>query len=279
MATTILRPLAITCLTSGFFLLGADCSAQTTSGELTLLPELQQAFVAQIPAQRPKRQIGNLIAIEEVDHKANFKKLYADERMVFTVLDSGLIGASGTTVYRNGSSAGMSRGISLCGLVILVSESASTTETSITTLLPIGKMFVPFGVNSSTDFNSRYRASSFTTSTPGLCLPTPGADFTYTVEGELTIKTSGLFGRTTNVHRTSKSLCKVASSPMAAASLNPTLQGEALAVSCEVEVQPGKKRTADYVYLIDSQFYLTTKTADDWQITSIQYPEIVYEHP
>ena len=170
--------------------------------------------------------------------------------------------------------------LSLCGFIALLTESASTTDTSTTTAIPIAKQFVPFGIKSSVDFSRRFRLISFDASVPSVCNPVPGTEFTYKTETEYTIKTVGRFlgARTNTGRRTDAGVCKVSKDIEPAAKINPALQGQALVVNCETETGAGRKDSSKRVFLRDAGYYLTIEeTLGGMQRTSYQYSDISYQ--
>lgn len=266
-------------LTAALCLTVLASEAQTPGADLTVPAELQSILAAHAPTGMPTRLLAGYTSVEELDHKTNLSKIYVDSTAEFLRLESGLTGALGTTVYRNGAAKGAGRGANLCGLMTVLSESQSTTDTSSAAVIPMGKLFVPFGVKSSVDFSNRYRLMKLDASIPSVCKPAEGEAFSFQFEAEHTMKTSGLFGGTKVIRRASKSKCKVAGEAIPASKINSSLQGDALLVSCESEDQNEKKSTEEYVYLKDSAFYLMTSRVDEWQRSKIQYTAAPYAAP
>ncbi len=249
-------------------------TTQAQGDEFTLTPELVEKLKAHAPKQRAA-VLARYASEQEIDHKGNFgKKVYADIRAEFVVLESGLIGARGTTALRSSQSAGGGRSLNLCGLLIVASESSTTSDTSVTTVIPIGNLFVPLGIKSSVDFNNRQRLLSLDTVAASLCDPSPGAQFAYSIEGEFTIKTSGMFGRTNTGRRVGKVSCQVGAEPLAASAIHPALKGDYLPVSCETENPDGKKVRTAYAFLRDVRHYLSLEQVDEWQTVRTRYLDI-----
>lgn len=257
----------------------ASILAQAVELEFSVPAGLQSKIVEHASAAVPLRALAGYTSVEELDHKTNFSKIYIDSNVELLRQESGLTGGSASTVYRNGAAKALGRGMNLCGLATVLSESQSTTDTSATSAIPIGKLFVPFGVKSSIDFSNRYRLSSLEASIPSLCKPVAGEEFSFKFEAEHTMKTSGLFGGTKLIRRSAHSKCKVAAEAISAKQVHPSLQGEALLVSCESEDQNNKNSTEEYVYLKDSAFYLLTGRVDEWQRSKIQYLAVPYAAP
>lgn len=253
--------------------------AQDT-GEFAVPPDIQEKMVAHAKTERPVQSLASYAAVLEIDNKGNFgKKEYVDVRRDLLRLDNGLIGTVGSSAFRSGKAQGNGQELSLCGFIALLTESASTTDTSTTTAIPIAKVFVPFGIKSSVDFSRRFRLVSFDASIPSVCNPAPGSEFAYKAESEFTIKTVGRFlgARTSTGRRTDAGTCRVSKEAEPAAKINPTLQGEALIVDCETETGAGRKDSSKRVFLRDAGYYLTIdETLGGVQHTSYQYSEVSY---
>src|SRR5437870_9782006 len=147
MTTHLLRNAHVATVAAGVTLLSL-ATAQSAEDDFGLPLELQTKVVAHVAPQRPSRTLQRVTVTQEIDHKTNFGKMYADSRAEFVVLEDGLIGSSSSTVFRSGKGGGNARGVSLCGFIPLLSESSSTSNTSTTTALPAGKLFIPFGIKS-----------------------------------------------------------------------------------------------------------------------------------
>ncbi|MCV2358247.1 hypothetical protein LNV08_04595 [Paucibacter sp. TC2R-5] len=250
--------------------------AQSAEPEITVSAELQAQLKAHASNDIPMRPLAGYTVVEEIDHKTNLSKIYVDSVAQLLLLENGLTGASSKTIYRSGAAQGVGRGMSVCGLITVLSESQSSTDTSSTSILPIGKLFIPFGIKSSVDFANRYRLTKLESSYPSLCNPSVGQEFNYKFLYELTMKTSGIFGGTKVFERSSYAKCKVGNESVPANKLHESLQGEALLVACEAEDQDGKKNSADYFFLKDSAYYLMTSRVDDWQRSKLSYTAIPY---
>jgi len=273
------RPKHLHLILLGAVLLVLASKARSADMELVLSPELQARILAQVPQGKAARTIERFSATHEIDHKANFSKTYADEKSIITVLEDGLTGMTGSTAFRSSSSKGAGRGMSLCGLVPLLVESGSNVDTSVISVVPAGKAFLPFSIKSDIDVSNRAKLSTFEASIPSLCSPAPGSEFSYKTETAVQFKTSGLFGRTNDFQRIESTSCKVAATTSPASQLNASLTGDYWAVSCQITPKTGSPRQADYAYLPDAKFYLPLYLKDEWQSTKISYSEFVYATP
>jgi hypothetical protein len=255
---------------------GGGSPSTTQDAEFALPPEVQQAIAAHARAGKPVQPLASYVAVAEIDNKGNFgKKVHVDERRTLTRLDSGLVGIVGDSRFRDGSSQGSGRELTLCGLIPLLRETSSTTETSGTTMVPAGKVFVPFGLKSRTDFNNRFRVVAFEASVSSLCDPAPGTTFTYRTETEFTTRFAGQFlgPRTNTGRRITTATCRVSPSAEPAGKINPALKGEALGVTCETEAQAGAKSSSRHVFLREAGYYLLIEQRERMQDTSYQYSQ------
>ena len=256
----------------------ATAAAPTGEGsEFALPPEVRQAIVAHARAGKVAQPLASYVAVAEIDHKGNFgKKVHVDERRTLTRLDNGLTGVVGSSMFRDGKSQGSGRELTLCGLIPLLRETSSTTETNTVSVVPSGNVFVPFGVKSRTDFSNRFRVVAFQASIPSLCDPAPGSTFTYRTETEFTIRSTGQFlgARTNTGRRVATATCRVSPAAEPASKINPALKGEALSVTCETEMQAGAKSSSRHVFLREAGYYLTIEQKEGMQNTSYQYSQV-----
>jgi hypothetical protein len=250
--------------------------AQAQEDQFLLAPEVLQQMAAQVPGQRPSRPIAGYTAIEEIDHKTNFNKVYVDVKRQFFVLENGLLGSESVSAFREQESQGSTRGVSLCGLIGLIAESASTMQNTVP--LVVGKFFLPNGLKSTVDFNNRMRLVGFDASVPSVCAPMPGSQFTYRAEAEVTRRTSGVFTRTSTSRETVAGSCAVGNERQAASKLHPGLQGDYLTVSCDTETG-GKKYKTNYAFVLESGVYLMMQRSGEWQTSSLQYTDVRYFQP
>jgi hypothetical protein len=262
----------------GSLLLVLSLEARSADMELVLSPEVRAKILEQLPPGKAARTIERYATTHEINHKANFSKVYADENSAISMQDDGLTGVTAATAFRS-SSKGRGRALSLCGLVTLLVESGSNVDTSTAVPLPIGKLFVPFGVKSDIDVSNRAKLVAFEASVPSICSPSPGGEFSYKTEVESQVKTSGMFGRTNDFRRTESVGCKAAAISQPAVQVNASLSGDYLPVSCVITPQAGAPRTAEYAFFPDARFYLPVELKDEWQLTKIRYTEFVYASP
>jgi hypothetical protein len=276
-----MQQLSIPCLLSlvvGLgFLSGASAQPADAGGDLVVPQGLQDMLRAHVPGQRPPSQLASLSAQQSIDHKGNFgRKIEVRIEFSMSRLENGLTGSQSSVVMDGGKSTGRGTGLSLCGLVGLLSESQSSTDTSATTAVPMGKAFLPFAIKSGVDFSNRRRVVAIETNASSLCNPTAGQEFTLKTEEELTIKTSGVFGRTNQIKRVQESKCRVSADLKSAALIGAPLAGDYREVHCEIAHEGGKTSTTRYAYLVASSFYLPIAEINEWQTATTIYPTVSY---
>jgi len=256
---------------------GALAQSAETAVDFVLSEAVQERLRAHVPAQRPPSPLASLSAQQVIDHKGNFgRKVGVKIEFVMSRLENGLTGSQSSVVMDGGKGMGRGTGLSLCGLIGLLSDSQSTTDTSLTSAIPIGKVILPFGIKSSVDFASRRRVVALETNAPSLCMPTSGLEFTFKTEEEVTIKTSGLFGRTNQIKRVQESKCRAAVDVQHALQLGAALVGDYREVSCETVSGDGKLSKTRYAHLLASSFYLPIEETDEWQTATTLYPKVSY---
>lgn len=256
----------------------ADTPAGAPHVELSaaLLPKV----AAHVPAERPLRPLARHSAAQDFDFKSGAKVQITAEREL-ALLASGLVGivekaALGSTSTQG---QGVSRSLSLCGLVTLLAEGRIQTETATSAVLPAGPLFVPFGFQTSAQANDRTRLTALTSTAPRLCSPRPGTSFTYTTAAEVVMKTAGLFTSTQTLIQTVAAKCQVARAPEPASKIHPDLQGDQLPVACDVENADGSTTRNEYAYLVDSAFYLLLRSVNPMGSVDIRYPAMGYTTP
>lgn len=119
----------------------------------------------------------------------NDRTIRSEVRTEFLLLDSGLWGTS-TEASTSGAVAtsGQSASLQLCGLVELMQTSRSRQDTAMSLVIPIGKLFVPFGMQGTRDIDAGRRVSSFASDEPSLCAPRPGSRFEYRVTTDAVVQ-------------------------------------------------------------------------------------------
>lgn len=259
------------------FLGGASAQSADAAGDLVVPQPIQDMLIPHVARQRPPSLLASLSAQLLIDHKGNFgRKVEAKIDFSMSRLENGLTGSQSTVVMDGGKGVGRGTGLSLCGLIGLLSESQSSTDTSTTTTMPIGKVFLPFAIKSGVDFSNRRRVVAIETDAPSLCNPISGQEFTLKTEEELTIKTSGIFGRTNQIKRVQVSKCRASADLKPASQIGASLAGDYREVQCDTVHEDGKTSRTRYAYLVASSFYLPIEESNEWQTTTTGYPGVSY---
>lgn len=264
-------------------LAGASCArADTAAGaaNVELSAGMLHLVAAHVPAERPLRPLARHSALQDFDFKSGAKVQISAQREL-TLLASGLVGITEQTGLgsTNAQGQGISHSLSLCGLVTLLAEGRIQVDTSGSTAVPAGPVFVPFGFKTSAQANDRTRLTALSSTAARLCSPRAGSQFSYSTAAEVVMKTSGLFTTTQTLIQTVAAKCQVAREPAPASKLHPDLQGEHLAVACDVENADGSTTRNEYAYLVDSAFYLLLRSVNPMGSVDIRYPAMGYTAP
>jgi len=244
---------------------------------LTLDATVQAKLLDLLKEYKPATPLAMISEVSEINNKGNFgKSIYLARKAYYALQDSGLLGIVTSAALTDGASAGSAQSLSLCGLLTVVGTAAGTSRNDSTGVIPFGKLFVPFGVRSSTDINRSEKLKQFDTTAAHICAPQPGEQFTYRTETEFHFKISGMFGTTKTGTRTEEVSCKVDAGVQPASGLLAVLRGDALAVTCERIAQGGDKTTSEYVFLRDSGQYLLRAETIPVQTIKVRLEQAAY---
>lgn len=244
---------------------------------LVLDAAVQERAKSLLEHYKPRHKALRLSELHEINNVGNFGKLvYFDHQSHYSQLQSGLWAMVGHGAFTSGSAAGTSQSLSLCGIITLLAVSDSLTKLELTAPIPFGRMFLPFGMRSSIDIGRRVRVKDLRTEYKELCTPVAGSKFSYQIENEVQIKTSGIFGRTVVTSTVIDVSCQVAKVASPANRLSNSFSGESLRVSCESNAKPGQKRMMDYAFLKELGLYLILNDSSSAQKTKVQYKAIDY---
>jgi len=171
---------------------------------------------------------------------------------------------------------GRSFSLSLCGLITVVTTGVASTVQDAVTVLAKGKLFLPFGFRTTTGFTRMVRVTSLDTSTPSVCSPLPGTEFSYRLKTEVTTKTSGFAGRTQTSTQDEYVFCKVSADERPANQLVAQLRGTFVDVTCEHKIGANPPVQRDFIYLRDSGMYLMVALKESWGHSKITYKDVQY---
>jgi hypothetical protein len=189
----------------------------------------------------------------------------------FERLDSGLWGVTTAYLVRG---ALVRNTLTLQGLVELNAVATVDRDFNIDSIIPIGKLFVSYGVNKNLKANGAIAITSLSGDLEVLSSPAAGTKFSYarTATGQNTVTTTGVFGgtRTNTLNITAKADCS-AGPEAEASNLHAQLRGKYLPVKCEGELN-GSARIDEYAYLIDSRLYVVLSSGNEkFSIDKVEY--------
>jgi len=207
--------------------------------------------------------------------RGNFgKAIYSDSSASYTRLEDGLYDVRDSSRMAANMNIGEGAGstsstLSLCGLVALFSAGNSRSVNKIATAA--GNWILE--TTSSVDFGNHYKATLLESSTPSLCNPIPGSDFTMRVDSVKTTRIEGPYVRDKTVDQNFSFIqtCKVAAMPEPASRIAAALAGEYLDVTCEFSDEKNRPVTTRYAFLTHYRYYLTVQT-----VAKNQRSETVY---
>ena len=195
----------------------------------------------------------------------------AKAERIFYPLENGLTGIMEVLPSRNSQA----QSLSLHGLIDLVWMMEMVTSSESVVPIPIGKVFVPFGINRSTKTSVLRKTSSLSGDLKSLNSPSPEMRFSYqqNIDAELTSK--GLLSLSTNFRSETTVTCNVQGA-VDAKTLHPKFQGAYLPVSCEGKDPKGPLIVREFAYLVDSQVYLLLSLSggdqkEKYKITDVEY--------
>lgn len=226
-----------------------------------------------------------LLAVEaviKIDHKGNFGRIdTSDQRQVFQWQPAGLLGSTTTGSYKvpDGSEVvWISTSTSVCGLLPAVSESVSMGKSRMTTSVPWGGGFVPFGFSGRLQGASRSRLSGFSTDAENICKPTPGTSFKYQFVREDQRKFEGAVLSSNKLFTQAVTAsCSVGVIEQAARDLDSSFLGNYLPVTCMYSDSAKSARQSKFAYLILSGLYLPLYIqVTENQTNSVRYTAAKY---
>jgi hypothetical protein len=210
------------------------------------------------------------------DHKLGTRPAYADEQVVLERQADGLFVSSAHVSMSPASAdsaSGLSKSVTVCGLVPVLVESASAMNAQFTTA--VGG--APFGFSSSTQASTRLRLSKLSASSD-FCSPKLGSEFTIHAESQYQRKSkTSIFSG--NIQRTlvEDTTCTVASEYGDGKSLHPAIKGDYVSVSCRTEGGLRDPRSTRYAYLVDMGVYALLEEVTDWQTGKASFQTVQYK--
>lgn len=273
-------PLPITLLTLAL----AGCASSGTpidrDIELVIAPSVDAALAAHRPTLPVAAELAALDAVVSIDHKGNFGRIdTSEQQQAFQWQADGRLASTSTGTYRTpegSASAWTATSTSVCGLVPVLSEAASRTDSRLTTAIPAGGVFVPFGFSSQSQGGSRGRLVAFSTNAANLCAPAPGASFTYQTTREEQRRFEGKMLSSNKLHTITESVaCTVGAVEQPAKALNAALIGGWLPVSCTHSEPSKPARKSEFAFLRASGLYVSLSTQlNEYQTNSARYTAV-----
>jgi hypothetical protein len=158
------------------------------------------------------------------------------------------------TSLRSDQVSSSSESLTLCGLVELMTTVLTTGDRSFTTVIPIGKAFVPLGINlpASSTRTGEVTRLEIPEDSRALCHPAPGTKFSYAVDRKL--HSSSRIG--SNEQQVSvRATCEAGAAVIPRAPSQ--VLGDYLPVRCEIQnTQTGSVNPSRWAYLVHSGYYL-----------------------
>jgi hypothetical protein len=256
-------------LTAVFF--QPEVIAAANDEDLVIDDSIQAKLAPLLKEYKPIKPLSSAAELREIDNKGNLGRLrYYERKVTYAPLQSGLWAIHGIGGFTSSNSRGTSQILSLCGLVNLLSATAGKVDMDGTAVIPFGRIFLPFAIKSSRDYGRKSRVKDFEASTPDICRPSPGLEFSIRLESELTVS----MGRTSVSTVSDQLSCKVAAEAKSVDGFLPGVMGEGLPTACERKTNGGSKAALEYVFLPDAGFYVLLRESSDIETTKVQYKEV-----
>jgi hypothetical protein len=256
----------------------AAASASADDAQVIILDQSMQNAI--LPVLKEYKPTASQVTISSSQQSKN---LTFTSQTALSVLDNGLWAGVGGAVFTgsNARGAGGRRTLDLCGLVPLLSAGQSSSDEDRQTIVPIGKIFMPFGFAITRNTGLTVRVVGFSASTPNLCAPIPGSEFSFHIEADQTLFGSGLSGKP--VRSLSDFDCKTAGGIVTANQIQAVFPGDGLQVTCNISSSSATSKAKsknDYVFLLAIGRYFAVSQVTDagsaGDATSIRYEKLDY---
>ena len=245
--------------------------AQDDAAPVSLEPSVR-SVVASMGATPPRAPVKRMKFAMEVA-SSSAPAVEVESRYLY--LGDGLWGILSTIKRPN--FAGAQQAVSVCGMFDGVAATSTTTTIETTQSLPIGKLFVPFGMRTGIANDAVAKLTNLSIDGASPCSPSPGSAFDFQTRTETQLKTSaGLFASGKVLTATIKGRCE-SSSAVPASGLHKDLRGEAVEVTCNGANDAGKPLVRKYAYLVHSGIYVLLETATESNRFKYRVLEAEYE--
>lgn len=250
--------------------------SQESPDEAYVVPETVQAKLLELTRQyKPQAVVSTLERrAETILNAAPAQRQLASSYSTQSLQPNGLWASEFASTAITTGNVARSYTLSLCGLITVTSSGVASTSQDITTAIPVGKLFLPFGFRTTSGFSRTLRLNKLETTASDICAPAPGSEFSYVVASEITTKTSS--GQLQTVLDEEEVRCKTSAESEAAAKLLPQFRGNFLDVVCEHKKATGASAKRRFVYLQDSALYLMLMLHEAWGQSTVIYTSVQY---
>jgi hypothetical protein len=246
--------------------------AQASNDAFVLDPTVQNLVAAQVKGYKPPASRVEITARDEnVRGSSNFRAT-AKERYV--AQENGLWGVGLEIIQGPFNSTGSGARLSLCGHTTLLNVASTSNTSTNLGIIPLGGLFIPFGIRQTNNPTTRAQVTAFTTDAQSICSPIPGSRFRVGVERETLVVLPS--GQRHELRESVRETCEVAAEPRSATELGAGSRGQALLVTCERALKNGRTDTARYAYLTEAGLYLPLRIPSDDTIRTIHYDSVEY---
>jgi len=278
----ITRPCGALSLACGLTLFLNACGTspaveQALSAPLTVPEAVQQTLLDQVEPTRAPRPVMSMASQETIDHRGNFGQLViAKAAYRHSLTPQGLLDTLVQVDLKEGESTGGTENISLCGLVSILTSSGSSINATNSSVVPVGKLWLPASFSHQIDLAHRGRITALNVKAGRLCAPLPGQTLAYTATFESFYRQKGMFTMSGTRQSVQDVQCVVGPAPQPASELG--FEGQYLPVRCE-----GKDATSDktwareYAFLPNAQLYVLLTAKTDWQSSTVKYSQVTYD--
>lgn len=233
---------------------------------------IQRTIVPLADLSRPKAPIRNIrMSRQMASQPGSLTEI--DTR--YEWLGTGLWGAVSVMRMSTGSTAQQT--ISLCGVFDLLLGQDNQVSLDQVIVVPLGKIFVPFGMKS--DFSSAAlgRMTNLVVDPSSACIPKAGSGFEFETRIETQLSSSGIFGSTRTVPSELKGRCELSGS-LPGSALHPRIRGDYLLMTCTAKNQAGASITRRHAFIVESALAVPLETSTKevqyrYSITDVQYAD------
>jgi hypothetical protein len=264
-------------------ILSSCATPNVTPLELKVAESVESALLAKVKPNVVKHPIAAISTTTAIDSKGNFGRLSiskTEERLSLQpngLYNTAISHSMNTAAGDRTASAAQSQ--TACRFIPVIYESSVEVNSTNTTAVPVGGVFLPFGFTSQWKTWDRSRLLGFT-SDANPCAPKPGQRFTMSVESERqTVRRGTLMNRDDQRTYTVTTSCVVSDASLASNSLHSSLRGTYLQVDCKSEGSNFDPAEIRYAFLEDSGLYLALQIVRKYQTDKVMIDSVTYLKP